>query len=54
MHKESKNKDGVRGQKAYYECKYCGQLFDVLPPLGLHVRDFHKHERELEKMLSLQ
>jgi AraC-like DNA-binding protein len=36
---------GIRGRRTYYKCKHCGQLFETLPALGLHVRDFHKRTR---------
>jgi hypothetical protein len=41
----SEHQTSVRGKKTYYRCRYCGQLFDTLPALGLHVRDFHKRYR---------
>jgi hypothetical protein len=41
----SEHQLGVRGRRTYYRCKYCGQLFETLPALGLHVRDFHRRYR---------
>lgn len=41
----SEHQLGVRGKKTYYRCRYCGQLFETLPSLGLHVRDFHKRTK---------